>query len=1216
MKKLLLLLLCILLLGEKGLAQRNDSTYYSIIHICNDTKLQEHERLRAFLLLDAEMLKADSTKARELILDGIALARTMKEDSATMALQMIQAEHLQTHNEDSAIVIYNTIAEQAAGQQLHKLAAEAAFNAATILDKQAKYREAITQYTLAARHFEKSQDTLRQITAMRWIGFAHLNLNRMGESEESFRTALALSRQASSQQWTAELLRNLGYILQVQDRYQEGLLHYKEGLQIAVSRGDLKSIMKLNNNMGLHYLNTGEYQAAIPHFKTCIRLSNELGENFTYAYHNLGLLYKRQHDQDSALYYYGESLKRLEAIQNAYGMAFTLKDMASCFEELRQPDSVERYFNKAVAICKANNYMGPLHSFYEGQSQWYADLGKVSLALTYLDSAKTIAIETQDTLSLGKTTYKIANTYLSMGEYEEAQKHYHEARQWFTLTRQSSWLADISYAMAMLSFEKQQYDSAIFYTNHAISRHVASGDSCSLSRSYYFLGKIYRNTTMPDSTGYYLSKAEKMASKCNDLATLALTYIEIGNSHENNRETSKALSTYEKAYSLAQQYQDLEIIKSSAEKLYPLLEAVGRPLEALQVLKAYQASKDSLYNKENLMALAKQQLKEGFEKERQAKELQLTEERLAQQAALKTQEAWAIAGGLGSLFLLLAVVAVYHNYRNKQKANQLLQSQNKEISEQKEKLEALDRTKSQFFANLSHELRTPLTLIASPLQSILQEEKGLSTTARERLEMMEQNSQQLKSLINDILDLSRLEAHKMELQPRPVLPAALSRRIHANFGSLAEHLGITYVCTIEESLSDQPLWLDPAKVERILNNLLSNALKHTPPGGKVSLHLQKVAGQLCFRVSDTGKGIPKEEQERIFERYYQSAQPAKAFQGGTGIGLALAKELAELMEGSIRLESSPGQGSTFTLTLPYTPCEEIPTTPDMQEEEQESLPAYLDPSHEPAEKEGTVLVVEDHPDMQEFVASLLSKRYHVHRAAHGKEALALLQHTRVDLIVSDVMMPEMDGYTLLDELKSDEQLRQIPVIMLTALGDEAHRLQALTMGVDDYLAKPFSPQELLARTHNLLLHARERKTWATEQENVQEPVTPAQEYAQGEIAGATTLAHIKTSEKEWVEALARILKAELENPDFQITSLPDQFNLSERQFQRRVKALTGLTPREYMQEIALHEARTLLENKTYHNASAVAMSVGMSNVTRFGNLYHARFGKHPREYFD
>ena len=1197
----------------KGLAQITKYNYDSIVHICNNTELQEHERLRAFLLLDAEMLKADSTKARELILDGTALARTMKEDSATMALQMIQAEHVQTHNEDSAIVIYNTIAEEATGLQLHKLAAEAAFRTATILDKQANYREAITQYTLAARYFEKSQDTLRQITALRWIGFAHLNLNRMGESEESFRTALALSRQASDQQWTAELLRNLGYILQVQDRYQEGLQHYKEGLQIAMSRGDLKSIMKLNNNMGLHYLNTGEYQTAIPHFKTCIRLSNELGENFTYAYHNLGLLYKRQHEQDSALYYYGESLKRLEAIQNAYGMAFTLKDMASCFEELRQPDSVERYFNKAVAICKANNYMGPLQSFYESQSQWYADLGKVSLALTYLDSAKTIAIETQDTLSLGKTTYKIANAYLAMGEYDEAQQHYHEALQWFTLTRQSSWLADISYAMAMLSFEKQQYDSAIFYTNHAISRHVASGDSCSLSRSYYFLGKIYRNTTMPDSTGYYLYKAEKMASKCNDLATLALTYIEIGNSHENNRETREALIAYEKAYSLAQQYQDLEIIKSSAEKLYPLLEAVGRTNEALQVLKAYQASKDSLYNKENLMALAKQQLKEGFEKERQAKKLQLTEERLAQQAALKTQEAWAIAGGLGSLFLLLAVAAVYRNYHNKQKANQLLRRQNLEISEQKEKLEALDKTKSQFFANLSHELRTPITLIASPLQSILQEEKGLSTTARERLEMMEQNSQQLKSLINDILDLSRLEAHKMELQPRPVLPAALSRRIHANFGSLAEHLGITYVCTIGESLSDQPLWLDPDKVERIVNNLLSNALKHTPPGGKVSLHLQEVAGQLCFRVSDTGKGIPKEEQERIFERYYQSTQPAKAFQGGTGIGLALAKELAELMEGSIGLESSPGQGSTFTLTLPYTPCEELPVIVDQEEEEK---PAFLDPGYEPVEKEGRVLVVEDHPDMQEFVASLLSKRYHVHRAAHGKEALALLQHTRVDLIVSDVMMPEMDGYTLLEELKSNEQLRQIPVIMLTALGDEGHRLQALTMGVDDYLAKPFSPQELLARTHNLLLHARERKAWASEQENGEEHVIPDQKSTQGEIAGITTLAHIKTSEKEWVEALARILKAELENPDFQITSLPNQFNLSERQFQRRVKALTGLTPRDYMQEIALHEARALLENKTYYNASAVAMSVGMSNVTRFGKLYEARFGKHPREYFD
>jgi DNA-binding response OmpR family regulator len=249
--------------------------------------------------------------------------------------------------------------------------------------------------------------------------------------------------------------------------------------------------------------------------------------------------------------------------------------------------------------------------------------------------------------------------------------------------------------------------------------------------------------------------------------------------------------------------------------------------------------------------------------------------------------------------------------------------------------------------------------------------------------------------------------------------------------------------------------------------------------------------------------------------------------------------------------------------------------------------------------------------MQRFIQQLLSHKYHTFVANHGKQALEILGKESIDLVVSDVMMPEMDGYTLLKHLKEHNSYTNIPVVMLTALNNEDSKLQALTIGVDDYLSKPFSPEELMARVHNLL------ERYAVRQMVVKEIQEEAKELqTEGVVSeGLSSEQEIKQKDIEWLKEVENSMRKELENAEFNIGSLADTFFLSQRQFQRKMKKVTGLTPKKFQQEVALQEGRKLLENKTYSTVKAIAYSVGMSNVWRFSQLYETRFGKSPSDYF-
>jgi signal transduction histidine kinase/class 3 adenylate cyclase len=445
----------------------------------------------------------------------------------------------------------------------------------------------------------------------------------------------------------------------------------------------------------------------------------------------------------------------------------------------------------------------------------------------------------------------------------------------------------------------------------------------------------------------------------------------------------------------------------------------------------------------------------------------------------KKSGAWYSSEDMELLKTLMIQTAVsIENARKVEKLKRMV-----EVETSYKRLKELDELKTQFFANISHEIRTPLTMCMAPLESMMSGEQGKFTRKQQELHStMHRNMLRLLNLINNLLDFSKLEAGGMKPHVREEDIGAMARLMVSNVESWAERRGIDISCVVDRDLPG--VFIDREKIEKVLLNLLSNAVKFTKNGGRIKVRVDEVRDRVEVSVSDTGVGIPKSAQEKIFERFSQVDGSSSREYEGTGIGLALVKEFVELHGGRVWVESEEDEGSTFFFEIPVGKDHLDPDKVEFIEGEA----AYDDTamvarSMADVELEETqaeqsvdtvqedrplVLVVEDNVDMRRFVKDILSSRFQVETAKDGEQGLALAREVLPDLVLSDVMMPLKDGYELCRDLKTNEKTRRIPVILVTARAEMKMKLEGLEQGADDYLIKPFNSQELLTRVENLI----------------------------------------------------------------------------------------------------------------------------------------------------
>ena len=666
-------------------------------------------------------------------------------------------------------------------------------------------------------------------------------------------------------------------------------------------------------------------------------------------------------------------------------------------------------------------------------------------------------------------------------------------------------------------------------------------------------------------------------------------------------------------YEMARKTNSFGQMQSARLMLLKSYAAQNKYKEAFEISKKYYPARDSIRDLEALESLTV--LDNKLKNVEQEKEIAQLNNTLRQREIRRN---WIIGVAL-LLAITLSLILYFRSRQVNIQKKMIKQEQEaaRELETMNKELKSLDELKSRFFTNISHELRTPVTLILTPVEQLLKKyAQKLDSEMEKPLQTVRNNSKKLLALVEELLELSRIDAGKIEVNTSPTQLYTFTRQLFYAYESGAAFKQIDFQFHYD---LDKELWVyaDQNKLEKVVNNLLSNALKFTPNGGRVRLKvsLHTMADQhLLVEVSDTGRGIPPEDLPFVFDRYFQTKNNDLPTEGGTGIGLALSRELAGLMGGSLDVASEWGKGSQFTLRFPL---EVVPTKDlDLETPETASEPSVEEettfmplPIGIPTGTTGRpkVLIVEDNPDMQQLLNSLLLEDYECVIANNGAEAWDRLKNgdssvADINLIISDVMMPQMDGYELLKRLKKDERLQHYPVIMLTARAAEDDKLQALRMGVDDYLTKPFSSEELLARAANLI-HNRQQRIAFNE--------------SSGHRKVDIEFEEVSSAGQVWLKELEEASLAAIEQKlDLSVSYLADKMAISERQLLRQIKSLTGLSTKDYIQEIKLEKARHLLENKAYRTISEVSYASGFNTPGYFSKVFEKRFGKRPGEYLN
>jgi signal transduction histidine kinase/ligand-binding sensor domain-containing protein/DNA-binding NarL/FixJ family response regulator len=565
------------------------------------------------------------------------------------------------------------------------------------------------------------------------------------------------------------------------------------------------------------------------------------------------------------------------------------------------------------------------------------------------------------------------------------------------------------------------------------------------------------------------------------------------------------------------------------------------------------------------------------------------------------REWWAYL--LYALFLVALLATVARFYLKRQKLLHRLAVERVE----KEKLAELDHLKSRFFANISHEFRTPLTLILGPVGRL--KKKMDDHESLQDLDIMQRNARRLQKLINQLLNLSRLEAGRMELKAREENIAGLCRMYMQSFESLARQKNIELI--FESDREEMLLFVDREMLEDILSNLLSNAFKFTPAGGRIRVSVKELEQEVAIIVEDTGTGIQPERLPRIFDRFYQADDAFSKQAEGTGIGLALVQELVRLHRGKTKVESEPGKGTRFSVffrkgTQHLEPGEIVSgpatlagITQEETGDEEPFLPQENGKQSAGAKKKlPLVLVVEDNADLRTYIRSYLDTGNRILEAAEGQAGYDTALQTIPDLVITDVMMPGMDGMELCRKLKTDERTSHIPVIMLTALASLENRLEGLETGADDFITKPFEPQELSVRVNNLILQRQRLRE---------------KHWRDFELLGRLPGAAAVSLEQQFLQKARKIVEENLSDPGFGVTEFSQAMNLSRVQLHRKLKGLINQPASIFIRTIRLMKAEEMLAAKS-GNVSQVAYEVGFNNLSWFAECFRQQFGVLPSDY--
>ncbi len=877
-----------------------------------------------------------------------------------------------------------------------------------------------------------------------------------------------------------------------------------------------------------------------------------------------------------------------------------LLNLAWEFRDIR-PDSTLYFGNEALRlaqeiddthlIIQANNYLGVA---YRNLSLYSKSLSKYLLALRQAE-------EYEDFEQRGYALINIANLYLFQKDYTEAKNYLVQALDQAQQLANYSMMGYCYVNLGRVHRDIQEYDLAEQYFDQASEVRKKLGDEYDVLAVELDKAEVLRLKGSLNEAIALFNNLIPDLKRLNDQRGLTRAYNSIARIHLSRDDFQKAEESASNAIQISQELALKYDEKEALATLSRIMGAKGDFKKAFEYQEKYSNLNYLLFSEEKIRQI--EQLKSQSEFEKQEAENELLREQKARQQIISYLLA-AIA-----LVVFIAALVAARGYVVKKKLSEKIKGQKEEIEKDKdviekqsEKLKELDAAKSRFFANVSHDLRTPLSLIIGNLELVMEDrDSQISQASKRSIETSFKNCKRLIYLTDEINDITRLEEGKIRLKKESVQIVPFLKVLSDMFRSSAEFKGVklNFDTKIQSS---ETVSIDSRQFEKIYYNLVSNAIRHTQDGDTITISLEREGDAIMIHFADTGEGIHESVLPNIFDRFYQSKFNEYRTKEGLGIGLALVKDLVELHGGEITASSQLGQGTTFTVSLPVFDSEGVavlaPVSDYVQSQQEVSKglekQARASVDMDAGEPKPRILIVDDHPEIRYYIRQILEEDYNVQEASHGLEALDVLGAQEIDAIITDLMMPWMDGFELIEAIQSNEEMSKIPLLIVSARITDADREQALIQGINNYLQKPFDKRELTLRISNLLANKTSESDFK-------------------EVANRQNLEPVGI---EILKKLEAFIKQNIEDTNLSVLQLGDAIAASERQVYRLIKKVTGKTPYEYITDVRMQYADYLIRKNMVRSSSEVARSVGIKNVTTFNKQYESRFGKKAADLLD
>ncbi len=973
--------------------------------------------------------------------------------------------------------------------------------------------------------------------------------------------AIRYSQKTDTAQWIKALRWKNEIYFHYNDKDPHSLIPRADSIiLLARKTNNHKIICAVLIDLGYYFRYNNEYDKAEEYYKESLNLAtiHDLTSSLAEANNALGVVNYFRGNHIQSLTYYRAAMREYVKEQDSVKISKSLNNIAIIYKIQRDYPKAIEYYKKAIEIHERLDVKSPgiLRNRYRNLSRAYQEIEEYDLAEKCI--LKMIELDKVD--RSGRDIFLLS--MLELVDNYSFQKRVEEA-------------------LKTISDVEQKADSMSVFDL--------------IPYIHLRKGWVFQDATIYDSALYYFNKIEQpILSGLNNeekyelLKNKAEVLLAMGRAKQSTNYAERAMG-------VAKEAGIKEWIFHVHEISYAGYKALNDPANALYQLEQLQLYTDSLWNEEKSIEMGlKQNEIELIQVE--AKNNLLESETLLQSQVIRTQRATII----GAIIIVALLITIAILFRKQLIERKKLVS---EIESQAEKLRELDQAKTRFFANVSHDLRSPLTLILGALDKISEKEyEILDPKSKELLDVGYKNGKRLLYLADEIMDLTRLEEGKIQLSLQYVKIVPYLRLLTKMFSSAADikSIEMNYNVDIDDESIVQ---IDPHQFEKIIYNLISNAIKFTPEGGKIGLRLAAHKEFIEIEVSDSGEGIPKESLAYIFNRYYQAGSMDFRSQAGVGIGLALVKELVELHKGKVEVSSS-SKGSSFKIYIPFKESNWVSQAiipersldvvtrnslwMDLQEEKQQlQVPSIANKD----ENARSILIVEDHKELRSYLKAILSTEFRVYLAADGGSALEILQSQNIELIITDLMMPYMDGFELIDHLQKDKELRKIPVLVVSARTDKSEKLNLIAKGAIDVIGKPFDKEELLIRIKSIL---------NTEWDSGKKLST---------LYGKTA----EEFEKNIMARLERLIISRIDDPHLSVLDLADEMAASERKVYRMIKKISGLTPYELIKEIRWQYLEDYLKNNSVRTATEAAQLIGMNNVSSFSGQYKKRFGRSVKE---